>query len=80
MPRDKPPSLMVIDTAPAKVTPPVPKHLDEVGSELWRTVTELYAFDDPASLEVLAQACAARSRAAKCAALIDQHGEMVKTR
>jgi hypothetical protein len=45
---------------------------------LWIEVTAIFEFDDPGSYEVLAQACAARSRAERCRAIIDEQGEMVR--
>jgi hypothetical protein len=47
---------------------------------LRRAVTTNYAFDDPGSVEILYQAAAAADRAEKCRAIIDEEGEIVRTR
>jgi hypothetical protein len=78
MPRAPNPQLAVIDTAPTSSAPLPPAHLDDVGRELWLSITSSYEFADLGSYEVLAQACAARQRAARCAALIDRDGEMIR--
>ena len=41
-------------------------------------ITTQYAFDDPASYEMLAQACFAASRADRCRAIIDRDGELLR--
>jgi hypothetical protein len=78
MPKRTPPNLEVVPMPPTAHTLPPPPHLDETGAALWREVTSVFEFDDPASYEVLAQACAARSRAERCRLLIDEQGEMLR--
>jgi hypothetical protein len=79
MPKSTKPTLSLIRAEPASSAPPPPAYLDETGAHLWREVTAVYEFDDPGSYEVLAQACAARSRAARCAAQIDRDGEVIRS-
>jgi hypothetical protein len=70
----------VIGAAPQPEGLPVPPGLGEVAGDLWREVTKMYAFDDPASLETLRQACFAIQRAEQCAAAVNEHGEMIRTK
>jgi hypothetical protein len=74
------PKLAVINAAPAPEHPAPPGKLGETGMALWRAVTTNYAFDDPGSVQVLFQACAATERAEKCRAIIDEDGEVLRTR
>ena len=78
MARSLGPQLAVIGASSAPDVLSPPPDLDVVGCELWRTVTAQYAFDDPASVEVLRLACLARQRAARCAAQITSDGEMIR--
>jgi hypothetical protein len=77
MPKRTPPKLEAVPMPPTAHTVP-PPHLDETGAALWREVTSIFEFDDPASYQVLAQACAACSRAEKCRQIIDDEGEMLR--
>jgi hypothetical protein len=78
MARKPGPKLSVIQAQPVPPSVPPPAHLDAVGAALWVEVCSVFEFADPGSYEVLAQACAARSRAARCAAQIDADGEMIR--
>jgi hypothetical protein len=53
--------------------------LSQTGMSLWNDIVSTYAFEDRASYEVLAQACAAADRAANCHSYIDRDGEVVVT-
>jgi hypothetical protein len=83
MPRTKPSSsptrLTLINAAPAPEHPAPPGKLGETGMTLWRAVTTNYAFDDPGSVEILFQACAAAERAETCRRIVDQDGELIRT-
>jgi hypothetical protein len=68
----------VVASRPALGGLPSPGHLDTHGVEFWSRVTSQYDFDDPASLELLAQCCAARSRAERCRQIIDRDGELLQ--
>jgi hypothetical protein len=57
-----------------------PDHLDGIGLQLWRNITREYAFDDAASYQILADACACAMRAERCRALINEHGELFQTK
>ena len=74
------PKLSVVAAAPAPVHPDPPGKLGETGLALWRSVVTSYAFDDPGSVEILFQACASADRAERCRAIIDQDGELVRTK
>ena len=80
MPKATTPKLVAIPSSPQSGGLPVPPGLGEIGAGLWREVTKMYAFDDPASLEMLRQACAATDRAERCAAEVNEHGEMIRTK
>jgi hypothetical protein len=74
------PGLAVIGAAPSGSAPPPPGHLGPIGVDLWRDITAAYEFEDRASYETLAQACAAAERAEKCRVQIDQDGELIRTK
>jgi hypothetical protein len=78
MPKTTKLNLALIGPSPEPQGLPVPAGLGEIGGELWREVTAMYAFDDPASLEMLRQACFATQRAERCAASVNEHGEMIR--
>jgi hypothetical protein len=81
MPRKAPgPKLALINAAPPPVHPDPPGKLGETGMTLWRAVTTNYAFDDPGSVEILFQACAAAERAATCRRIVDQDGGLIRTK
>jgi hypothetical protein len=80
MRRSTSPKLSVVGNQPTVKPLPSPKHLAGVGLELWHRVVAEYEFTDPASLEVLAQACFAVTRAERCRAQIDKDGEMIRLR
>jgi phage terminase small subunit len=56
-----------------------PAHLGEVARQLWCDVTGSYEFGDPASLQVLAEACSALDRSERCRAQISADGEVIRT-
>jgi hypothetical protein len=74
------PHLQVIVAAPASNAPTPPGKLGEVGLSLWNDITGSYEFSDRASYETLFQACAAADRAAKLRELIDNDGEVIRTK
>jgi hypothetical protein len=74
------PKLTVVAPAPAPEHPQPPRELDATGRALWDAVVRDYEFADPGSTEVLYQACAAVERAERCRRIIDEDGEVVKTR
>ena len=78
MTRKQPPKLAVVGAAPVHPVPLPPDDFDAIATELWSTVLGNYEFDDPGSIEVLAQACRARSRAARCAEAIARDGEVIR--
>jgi hypothetical protein len=81
MPRKPPaPKLTVVAPLPARGHPAPPGKLNVTGMGLWRAVTENYEFADPASTQILFQACASADRAEACRVIIDRDGEIVKTR
>ena len=80
MPPRPSPQLAVVASRPTTRGQPVPDYLDAFGAAFWTKVTSLYDFDDPASLELLAQCCAARSRAERCRQIIDADGELLQTK
>jgi phage terminase small subunit len=81
MPRKPSPKLTVIGSSSATTSSPAPPdYLGEIGKRLWLDVVREYEFSDPASLETLAQACAAADRASRCAAQIDQDGVLIRTK
>ena len=72
------PKLALVGDCPADQPAQPPKHLTGVGLALWRSITAQYAFDDPASYQVLAEACFCASRADRCRAIIDRDGELLR--
>lgn len=78
MPKHPHAKLAVVASRPALGGLPPPGHLDAFGVEFWSRVTGQYDFDDPASLELLAQCCSARSRAERCRRIIDADGELLQ--
>jgi hypothetical protein len=74
------PKLALISAAPAPVHPDPPGKLGETGMALWRAVVANYEFDDPGSTEILFQACAAADRAETCRRIVDQDGELIRTK
>src|SRR5262245_20155249 len=75
-----PPNITVIPVQPADLSPAPPGELDPYGMALWHEVTRIFSFDDPSSYECLFQACSARARAERCRKLIDEQGEMLRTK
>ena len=73
------PRLTVIPAGPGAGAPPPPPHLDAVGAALWRRVTADYEFSDPASYQILADACTACQRAEQLRKQIDADGVMLRT-
>jgi hypothetical protein len=78
MPKPPHAKLAVVASRPSLGGLPPPGHLDAFGAEFWTKVTGLYDFDDPASLELLAQCCSACSRAERCRRIIDDDGELLR--
>jgi phage terminase small subunit len=61
--------------------PVPPPHLEAPELALWRALVATYAFDEPASLELLMVACEARGRARRCRERIRADGgEVVEDR
>ena len=69
---------LVVPTTPQCPAPPRP--LGKHGMDLWRRVHADYNIEDVGGLEMLAQAAAMVDRAESCRQMVDQHGEVVKTR
>jgi hypothetical protein len=62
------------------LTGPQPSRaLNAPGQGLWRRVTEEYAIEDAAGVEMLTQACQALDRAEALAARVSEDGEIVRT-
>lgn len=80
MARSTKPKLAVVGAQSAGASPAPPTHLGEIGADLWRDIVAAYEFEDRASYETLAQACAAADRAASCAEQIAEDGVLIKTR
>jgi len=74
------PNLKVIDEAPASNVIMAPGKLGTVGQSLWNDIVRAYEFSDRASYETLFQACASADRAASLRELIDQDGEVIRTK
>ena len=72
--------LTVIPKPVAPEHPQPPTKLGVTGMVLGHAVVSSYAFDDPASIEILHQACCALDRAEACRKIIDTDGELVKTK
>src|SRR5262245_264624 len=60
--------------------PHPPLTLNEHGRTLWSAIRDEFEIDDPAGLQVLAQAAHAADRAERLRALIDQQGETCPTK
>jgi hypothetical protein len=73
------PKLSVITAQSAADQLAPPEHLGAAAAQLWRDVTSNYAFDDPASLRILAEACSALDRAERCREQITTDGEAVRS-
>jgi hypothetical protein len=58
--------------------PTPPPELGKAGRELWTTLTENYALDDVAGLEMLKLGCLALDRAEALRTRINETGEMVE--
>jgi len=80
MARKRGPNLHLIAEAPEPGAVEPPGKLDAVGLSLWRDITGAYEFNDRGSYETLFQACAAADRAAKLHELIDQDGEVIRSK
>ena len=80
MPRRPAPKLAVVASQPVNAGLPPPSDLGVIGAGLWRDITSTYAFEDRASYETLAQACAAADRAAACAEQIAADGVMIRSK
>jgi hypothetical protein len=80
MPRNSKAKLALIPSQPEANGPPPPAGLDETGIALWREVTGTWEWQDPVPYRVLHEACLALQRAERCRRLIDEQGEMVKSR
>jgi hypothetical protein len=74
------PRLAVIPAQPEPEGLPPPAGLDETGRELWRQITGTFEWDDPVPYRVLHEACLALQRAERCRRLIDEQGEMIRTK
>jgi hypothetical protein len=74
------PKLSVVAPQPAPDHPAPPGKLGETGTALWRAVTTNYEFADPGSTEILFQAWAAADRAEACRRIVDQDGELIRTK
>jgi hypothetical protein len=53
---------------------PAPKHLAPIERALWDKLYRSFTFDDPASQELLLQACEARGRARLAREQLDEEG------
>jgi P27 family predicted phage terminase small subunit len=73
----KRPGLTVVEPSATGIPPP--RQLGEHGTALWRRIQAAYVIDDPAGIEILAQACAAVDRAESLRELIDRDGPMIRT-
>ena len=78
--RQTPPDLKVIAEASASNAHVPPGKLGTVGLSLWTDIVQSYEFSDRASYETLFQACAAADRAESLRDLIDEQGEVIKTK
>jgi hypothetical protein len=74
------PNLQLIADDPEAGAPRPPGSLGEIGTQLWSAVTTNYEFSDAASFMVLYQSCSAVDRAEACRAIIDQDGELLRTK
>jgi P27 family predicted phage terminase small subunit len=55
-----------------------PQHLAAEEAKLWDQLVRTYRFDDPASLELLTQACEARGRARQAREMVQNEGSTYK--
>ena len=60
--------------------PTVPRHLEAAERTLWRSITQEFSFDDPASLALLRSALEAHQRARRCRLVIDKEGLTTRDR
>jgi hypothetical protein len=74
------PKLALITDRESTTGPKPPSHLGDVAKRLWCDVTDNYQVDDPASLQVLSEACSALDRAERCRRQIDADGETYQSR
>jgi hypothetical protein len=77
MPRSSSSKLALVGGQSATDPLQPPPHLAGVGLVLWRAIASQYCFEDPASYEMLAQACFAVNRAERCRVIIDRDGELL---
>jgi hypothetical protein len=76
----KPPNLAVIQAQPASDHLPPPDGLDATGARLWSDICASFEWDDPSAYRVLLEACFAIQRAERCRKLIDEQGEVIRTK
>ena len=74
------PKLSVILSPPEPFPLPPPDGLDETGAALWCDLVGTFEWDDPTAYRALLEACFAIQRAARCRKLIDEQGEVPKTK
>ena len=74
------PNLALVAAASEVVGAEPPGKLGAVGLSLWNDIVGSYEFNDRASYQVLFEACAASDRAASLRALIDQDGELIRSK
>jgi hypothetical protein len=75
------PNLSVILPPPQSEGPPPPDGLDATGAGLWRDIVATWEWhDDPVIYRVVEEACYALQRAARCRRLIDEQGEVLRTK
>ena len=58
----------------------LPEGLDATGAALWSELVGTYEWDDPAAYRTLLEACFAIQRAERCRKLIDEQGEVARTK
>jgi hypothetical protein len=74
----KKPDLTVIEPSSSRIDPP--RKLGASGRGLWDRVQAEFRVDDPGGIELLTLAAQALDRAERLAALINEQGEVIKTR
>jgi hypothetical protein len=74
----KHPALTVVGPAATGAQPP--RNLGPTGRKLWTDILHEYRIEDRAGLELLCLACEAVERAERLRALIDEEGEIVRTK
>ena len=74
------PNLALIASPPESIPPPTPEGLDATGLQLWQQHVTMFEWDDPTALQTLLEACFAIQRAARCRRLIDEQGEVSRTK